>query len=54
MLFNTDESIEAIAFDCGFNDISYFIKLFKRYKNKTPLKYRSEGQTEKSVDTTKQ
>ena len=30
----------------GFNDISYFIKLFKRYKNKTPLKYRTEGQAD--------
>ena len=47
MLFTTDSSIEDIAYDCGFNDISYFIKLFKRYKNKTPLKYRSEGQNEK-------
>ena len=46
MLLGTDESIEDIAYDCGFNDISYFIKLFKRYKNKTPLKYRAEGQEE--------
>ena len=46
MLLSTDESIEDIAYDCGFNDISYFIKLFKRYKNKTPLKYRAEGLVE--------
>ena len=48
MLLSTDESIEDIAYDCGVNDISYFIKLFKRYKNKTPLKYRTEGLNEKS------
>lgn len=46
MLLSTDESIEDIAYNCGFNDISYFIKLFKRYKNITPLKYRTEGQSE--------
>ncbi len=46
MLLSTDEFIEDIAYECGFNDISYFIKLFKRYKNKTPLKYRTEGQAE--------
>ena len=45
-LLSTDDFIEDIAYECGFNDISYFIKLFKRYKNKTPLKYRTEGQTE--------
>lgn len=48
MLLSTEESIEDIAYYCGFNDISYFIKLFKRYKNKTPLKYRAEGIKESS------
>lgn len=42
MLLNTNESIEEISYLCGFNDISYFIKLFKRYKNNTPLQYRKQ------------
>lgn len=36
----TDNSITEIALTCGFNDMSYFSKQFKRYKNVTPLKYR--------------
>lgn len=43
MLLRTDDSIEEIAYNCGINDTSYFIKLFKRYKNITPLKYRTAG-----------
>ncbi|MBQ3686678.1 MAG: helix-turn-helix transcriptional regulator, partial [Treponema sp.] len=30
-----------IASDCGFNDLSYFIKTFRNYKGVTPLKYRN-------------
>ena len=30
-------SITEIAYDCGFNDISYFTKVFKKYNdNLTP------------------
>lgn len=43
MLLRTDETIEEISYNVGINDISYFIKLFKRYKNITPLKYRNSG-----------
>ena len=32
-------SITEIAFDCGFNDISYFIRCFKKYKGSTPHQY---------------
>ena len=34
-----DESITEIALATGFNDISYFIKTFRRYKGISPLKY---------------
>lgn len=37
----TDASVTEIALECGFNDMSYFSKQFKRYKGTTPLKYRN-------------
>lgn len=36
----TDSNITEIALSCGFNDMSYFSKQFKRYKNVTPSQYR--------------
>lgn len=38
-LARTDSSVTEAAMSCGFNDISYFIKLFHRYKGISPLKY---------------
>lgn len=32
-------SITEVANQCGFNDISYFIRCFKKYKNCTPYQY---------------
>ena len=40
-LITTDRSVTEIAFNCGFNDLSYFIKTFKRYKGITPKRYLS-------------
>ncbi|MFV0361810.1 MAG: helix-turn-helix domain-containing protein [Suipraeoptans sp.] len=37
----TDNSVTEIALNCGFNDISYFISTFKKYKGTTPKKYLS-------------
>lgn len=42
-LKNTGRSITETALDCGFNDLSYFIKTFKHYKGVTPRQY-SEGE----------
>lgn len=39
-LRDTDDALSDIALKCGFNDFSYFIKTFKRYKGMTPYKYR--------------
>jgi AraC-like DNA-binding protein/mannose-6-phosphate isomerase-like protein (cupin superfamily) len=39
-LSNTDTSITDISLNCGYNDLSYFIKTFKKYKGTTPAKYR--------------
>lgn len=44
LLCTTDLSVTAIAYDCGFNDCSYYIKLFKRYKHTTPKQYQLQIQ----------
>lgn len=40
LLQETDFNITEIAYQVGFNSTSYFINLFKRIKNTTPLAYR--------------
>jgi len=39
----TDKNITDIAFDCGFNELSYFIKVFKKIKNVTPYQFLKEA-----------
>ena len=39
-LLNTDQSVTEIAYACGFNDLSYFIKTFKTEKGCTPRQFR--------------
>lgn len=39
-LLYSDESVTEIALSCGFNDLSYFVKTFKRYKGVTPKQFR--------------
>ena len=39
-MINSDKSISEVAFQCGFNSISYFNRIFKRVKNVTPQQYR--------------
>lgn len=39
-LLKSKESISNIAYDVGFNGISYFGKIFKKYMNCTPSEYR--------------
>lgn len=40
LLINTDDSVTAIAFSSGFNDLSYFIKTFKKLKGISPRTFR--------------
>ena len=40
LLIHTDRSIADIALSCGFNNSSYYNKLFLRYMGCTPTKYR--------------
>ena len=43
MLKSTDLPITEIAYRAGFNDVSYFIKLFKEQFGISPLKYRKKS-----------
>lgn len=39
MLSTKDVTIKEVAISCGFNDESYFIKTFNKYKGVTPKRY---------------
>lgn len=41
LLLHSSLSINEVAFQCGFRDSSYFVKVFRRYFGKTPSKYRT-------------
>ena len=43
-LLTTDLSVTDIAYGCGFNDLSYFIKTFKSIKGITPNGLRKKGE----------
>lgn len=40
LLMTTSDKIMDIAFECGFPNFSYFIKLFRKYKSITPSDFR--------------
>ncbi|MCK5441452.1 MAG: helix-turn-helix transcriptional regulator [Maribacter sp.] len=40
-LKSTDKTINEVAYDCGFEDPSHFIKVFKKHKVLTPLAFRN-------------
>ena len=40
MLRDTTKSVLEISLDCGFENVSYFIRKFKELKGSTPQKYR--------------
>lgn len=41
----SDDSIESIALQCGFNDANYYIRTFKKIETITPLQYRLQWKT---------
>lgn len=43
LLINTENNIQEIAEDCGFDDNSYFSKLFKKKYHVTPHNYRLQN-----------
>ncbi len=42
LLIDTTETISEIAYKCGFNNLSYFNRLFKSKKSMTPKQFREE------------
>ena len=48
-LIESNESITEICFDCGFNNISNFNRIFKKYQNCTPSEFRSSFNGVKNV-----
>jgi AraC family cel operon transcriptional repressor len=42
-LIMTNSSIKSICFNCGFDSISYFYRLFKKYIGQTPVEYRKKN-----------
>ena len=42
MLRESDESVDAIARECGFSDISYFYRCYKRLKGTSPKRVRAK------------
>ena len=42
-LLRSDKTITEVALDCGFSDVSYFIKVFKKYKGVTPSQYEEQA-----------
>lgn len=45
MLLSTSLSVKEIALNCGYRDTSYFIRVFKRFTDTTPMDYRIYMQT---------
>lgn len=43
-LLTTDLSVTDISLECGFNDSSYFVKVFRKYRGLTPNQYRKANQ----------
>ena len=44
LLQEGERSVGEIAQRCGYNDSSFFIKQFRKYKNTTPKQYRTAEQ----------
>ncbi|ANF52236.1 hypothetical protein A0O34_17680 [Chryseobacterium glaciei] len=40
LLYYTDNDVKEIAYNLGFEDHSYFSRLFKKISNETPLSFR--------------
>ena len=44
LIYSGNKGITEIAMECGYNNVSYFISVYKRLKGQTPLKLRKKEQ----------
>ena len=49
MLVNTTNSIAEIAFECGFNNLSNFNRIFKKKKDSSPKLFRENYRKTKMI-----
>ena len=49
-LLDAGESVDRTAELCGFADSAYFIRVFRRYEQMTPLQYKYRGNADSTVD----
>lgn len=49
MLIDTSRTIAEICFECGFNNVSYFNRIFKKRKGSTPREFRNHFRKSKLV-----
>lgn len=42
MLISQDKSISEACYECGFNNVTYFNKIFKKYVLKTPTEFKND------------
>lgn len=54
LMLDTDETINQICFKSGFNNLSNFNRLFKKYRSCTPVEYRRRYIEKNEFDWTKQ
>lgn len=47
LLHQTDKSVQDIAYECGVQDVNYFIKLFKKQTGLTPMQFRNSRKHER-------
>ncbi|MCZ4245162.1 AraC family transcriptional regulator [Pedobacter punctiformis] len=43
MLLLQDKTVAEVCFECGFNNVTYFNKIFRKIINKTPSEFRKEN-----------
>lgn len=54
LLLDTDETVNQVCFNSGFNNITNFNRLFKKYRDCTPLEYRRRYKEKTTFDWTNQ
>lgn len=46
LLVNTDLKVDGVANACGYDDVAYFCRIFKKQENITPLQFRKKHRIE--------